>query len=81
METIDENTFLKNFGQNLKRLRIAKHLTQANVAFEANMSVSQIQRIEYGQHNFTILTLLSLSKALDLKPAELLQFMDKDLTK
>lgn len=72
MEHNEETDFLRAFGQNLKRLREEKQLTQANVAFEAGLSVSQVQRIEYGHHNFTILTLLALSQALEVSPDQLL---------
>ncbi|KAA5539030.1 helix-turn-helix domain-containing protein [Adhaeribacter rhizoryzae] len=72
VEHNEEVAFLRAFGQNLKRLREEKQLTQANVAFEAGLSLSQVQRIEYGNHNFSILTLLALAQALEVSPAALL---------
>jgi len=73
VETAKDNKWLKAFGNNLKKLRQDKGLTQANLAFEANLSESQIQRIEYGNHNFSILTLLALSKALEVSPSKMLE--------
>lgn len=66
--------FLKGFGKHVKELRNKRGLTQANLAFEAELSVSQVQRIEYGNHNLTILTLMALAKALEVEPAELINF-------
>ncbi|MDO6392070.1 helix-turn-helix transcriptional regulator [Pontibacter sp. BT731] len=74
MESSSETSFLKAFGHHLKRLRQERGLTQANLAFEAGLSESQVQRIEYGNHNFTIMTLISLAKALELHPSQLLVF-------
>lgn len=74
MEITDGTLFLKGFGRHVKELRIKRGLTQANLAFEAGLSVSQVQRIEYGNHNLTILTLIALAKALEVEPAELFNF-------
>ena len=72
MDSINSTAFLKAFGQTLKKLCREKKLTQANLAFEAGMSESQIQRIEYGNHNFSIITLLTLAKALEVTTGYLL---------
>lgn len=74
MKGTDSTTFLKGFGKHVKELRNKRGLTQANLAFEAELSVSQVQRIEYGNHNLTILTLMALANALEVEPAELLKF-------
>lgn len=72
MDSTSETAFLKAFGQHIKRLRVERGLTQANLAFEAGLSESQVQRIEYGNHNFTIMTLIALAKALEIPPSSLL---------
>ncbi|RDC58813.1 helix-turn-helix domain-containing protein [Adhaeribacter pallidiroseus] len=74
MEQQEASAYLRAFGQHLKQLRETRQLTQANVAFEAGLSVSQVQRIEYGQHNFTVLTLVALARALEIPVAQLLAF-------
>lgn len=74
VEQQEANAYLRAFGQHLKHLREARGLTQANVAFEAGLSVSQVQRIEYGQHNFSVLTLVALGRALELPLGQLLEF-------
>ena len=54
------------FAANLKRLRLAAHLTQADLAERADMSVTQIQRYENGaQQKPREITLSRLATALD----------------
>ncbi|MBC5992415.1 helix-turn-helix transcriptional regulator [Pontibacter sp. SD6] len=72
VESTSKKDFLKTFGRHLKRLRVERGLTQANLAFEAGLSESQVQRIEYGNHNFSIMTLLAMARALELSPGQLL---------
>ena len=74
MDQQQATAYLRAFGQHLKRLREDRQLTQANVAFEAGLSVSQVQRIEYGQHNFSVLTLVALAQALEITEKDLLDF-------
>lgn len=42
--------FLKTFGKRLKQLREEKGISQAQLAFEAEIQISQISRIERGLH-------------------------------
>ena len=63
------------FGKNLKVLRKNKNLSQENLAYDANIPISQVGRIERGEINTTISTVLALSKALKLNhPKELFNF-------
>lgn len=49
-------------------------MTMIELAFEADVEYSQIAKIERGLLNTTISTVLVLSHALKVKPADLLQF-------
>ena len=40
--------FLKAFGKRLKQLREEKGISQAQLAFEAEIQISQVSRIERG---------------------------------
>ena len=66
--------YLKAFGENFKRLRNAKGISQENLAMEADVDYQQIYRIEHGKINTTISTILVIAKALDVHPRELLDF-------
>lgn len=58
---------LKAFGENLKKLREAKGLTTREFADMAEIAYSQVWRLESGQGDPTLSTLLAISKALDIK--------------
>lgn len=57
---------LDEIGRNIVRLRKAQGLTQEQVAFRSNISVSRLQDIEYGCQNTTIDTLICLARALQV---------------
>ncbi len=71
----DFQLYLKHIGENLKRVRINKGLTQEMLAEMNNVDYKYFQRIEAGAVNITVKTLYKLSKSLDIDPKILL---DKD---
>lgn len=56
--------FLLRFGKNLTRVRKSKGLTQEDLAHKADLTLSQIARIETGKLNTSISTVMVLLKAL-----------------
>lgn len=74
VERYKNDEYLKLFGENLKRLRSEKNLTQEMLSYKADTPLSQIGRIERGERAPTILTILILSKALGVHPKEMLDF-------
>ena len=66
--------YLKAFGEHLRKVRKRQGMTMIELAFEADVEYSQIAKIERGLLNTTISTVLILSQALGVKPADLLQF-------
>ncbi|MEO6521015.1 MAG: helix-turn-helix transcriptional regulator [Mucilaginibacter sp.] len=65
---------LKQLGDRLKTLRLAKKLTFRKMALRCNVDFSDIQKIESGKVNITVITLIELAKALEVEPMELLNF-------
>ncbi|MEZ6018442.1 MAG: helix-turn-helix transcriptional regulator [Planctomycetota bacterium] len=61
------------FGKVVEGLRSFRGLTQAALAESAGVSTAAISRLEKGESNPTLTTLLGLAKGLDLTPAELLE--------
>lgn len=55
---------LKDFGKNLQRLRIEKGFSTRKFADEAEISPSTLGRLEAGETNPTLTTLLKLGEAL-----------------
>ncbi len=64
---------LKIIGEKIRNYRLAKGLTQADLAFECNeKDWSQISRMERGLVNFTISYLLLIAEVLEISPKDLL---------
>jgi transcriptional regulator with XRE-family HTH domain len=69
-----EEEYLKKFGENLQNIRLAKGLSQRGLASLCTIDHSDISKIERGERNITILTILELASALEIKPRRLLDF-------
>ena len=63
----------KIVGTNVRALRIAKGLTQEQLAFEADLDLTYVGGIERGKRNPSLLVIARLSKALGIPPGELLR--------
>jgi transcriptional regulator with XRE-family HTH domain len=74
MTNARDNMRLKEFGENLRRIRRSRNLTQKELAFGADVEVSQISRIENGIINTTVTTILQLAEAMDVPPARLFEY-------
>lgn len=67
----DYEKFISNVSARLKKLRLERNLTIEDLA-EYELSVRQIKRILNGEvKNFTMAYLYKLSKALKVKPVEI----------
>lgn len=71
MNNLRNQETLNKFGDKLKTLRITKDLTLEQLAFEADIELSQVHRVEKGKINPTLTTLIALAKGLDITLAEL----------
>jgi transcriptional regulator with XRE-family HTH domain len=61
----------QTIGWNLRRLRVAKGLSQEKLALEASIDRSYVGRIERGMENVTVSALDALANVLEVKVAEL----------
>lgn len=59
------------FAKRLKEVRKFKGYTQERLAFEADIELSQIARIETSRINPTLSTILRIAKTLGVHPKEL----------
>ncbi|AYG69546.1 MULTISPECIES: helix-turn-helix transcriptional regulator [unclassified Rhizobium] len=66
----------QTIGWNLKRLRVAKGLSQERLAFEAEIDRSYVGRVERGTENVTVATLEALAKVLSVNVSELFAEID-----
>ena len=63
---------IQRFGKQLQRLRTRRGLTQEQLAVTASLSRTFLTKLELGQHDPTLSTLVRLAKALRVSVAELL---------
>ncbi|WP_350287961.1 helix-turn-helix transcriptional regulator [uncultured Croceitalea sp.] len=70
---MEKSEILKIIGQNIKRIRIEKGLTQVDLVgkIEARIDTTNISRIEKGRTNATIHTLFRISQALQVPLSEI----------
>lgn len=62
------------FGAYVRKLRKAQKLTMKELAFEADIELSQVHRIEKGLINPTLTTILVLADGLKIPPSQLFDF-------
>lgn len=75
MQNVKDKSFLIAFGDNLRKARKLKKLSQEQLAFEADIPISQVGRIERGEVNTTISSVNVLAKALKIHPKNLFDFV------
>jgi len=78
MASMKKSEILKIIGQNVKRIRLEKGLTQVDLVgkIEARIDTTNISRIEKGRTNATIHTLFRISQALEVPLAEICNLDD-----
>jgi transcriptional regulator with XRE-family HTH domain len=72
MNNLRDKKVLEQFGQKLKDLRLQKGLTLEQLAFEADIELSQVHRAEKGKINPTLTTLIALANGLGITLTELM---------
>ena len=71
----------REMGNVMRDLRTRKKLTQAELAFDAEINVSYYSAVENGENNITILKFFSLCSALHEQPSEVMRMvMDRCAT-
>ena len=65
---------LKAFAKRLKEVRKIKNLSQEELALRAELSLSQIARIETARINPTLSTIFRIARTLDIELPELFNF-------
>lgn len=68
---ISEKKFIKTFGERLRKIRLDKKMSQAELANTAEIPINQVGRIERGEINTTITTIKVLADSLGIHISEL----------
>lgn len=68
MTSMEKTEMLRALGENIKKIRLEKGLTQVDLVgkIEARIDTTNISRIEKGRTNATIHTLYRISEALEV---------------
>jgi transcriptional regulator with XRE-family HTH domain len=64
-------------GRNVRRIRLAKGLTQEQFADVSGFTQQYISGLESGQRNPTVVSLFELAQALGVEPVDLLKRIAK----
>ena len=70
------NPALVKIGEAVRRKRKELELSQEVLAVDAGIDRSYMGGIERGEHNLTVMSLLKIAAALDVKPSALLNIVD-----
>lgn len=73
-----EDLILVSFGMHFKSLRVAKGLSQEQLALKADLDRTYISGIERGKRNVSLINIVKLAEALELPPHHLLDFKFKE---
>ena len=68
------DTYLKKFGLNLRKIRKEKGYTMESLANEAEIEYRQFGRIERGEINTSIISILRISEVLGTEMSDLFIF-------
>jgi len=77
---VNDKQILKDFGTNLKNIRLSQNITQEKLAFSIGVEISQISRIERGVINTSVLSTIKIANALNINPKQLLDFSFENYT-
>jgi putative transcriptional regulator len=69
-----EKQYLIALGKRIKALRLEKNISQTEVAYRCGFDKSNYNTIESGKRNVTIISLLKISKALEVSLTDLFLF-------
>ncbi|MDP2009079.1 MAG: helix-turn-helix transcriptional regulator [Phenylobacterium sp.] len=58
-------------GENVRRWRLKRGLTQEQLAFEAQIDLTYLGGIERGRRNPSLMVLARIAQSLQVKPADL----------
>ena len=68
-----KHTVLTDIGSKIRKKRKALGWTMMDLSFETEIDYRQIGRIERGETNFTVLTLLRIVKALGMNLKDIIK--------
>jgi len=74
MQFNDEKLILKLFGERVRALRQKRGFSQESLALASGLDRTYVGGVERGERNISLLNIQKIAQALEVSPAELLQF-------
>jgi len=74
MDSVINDRFLKAVGKNIRRIRRQRNVSMEKLALVSNIGSRQLGRIERGEVNASIISILRISKGLDINILFLFEF-------
>ena len=74
MEYLKHPDFLVKLGENIRKIRLEKEISQEELSFRTELSRNQIGRIERGEINTGISTLYEIALGLDIPINKIFEF-------
>lgn len=74
MQDRSDQVIINEFGENLRRIRLGKGLTQPELAMRAEVSTNTVNRIELGVTEAGLTTIMKLAAGLGVEAGELFSF-------
>lgn len=68
------NSILEKFGQQLKKLRVEKNLTQEQFAKKCGLHKNYIGMVERGERNPSLINIEVIAKGLEISISDLMKF-------
>lgn len=72
--SVQEKAILEKIGNRIKELRAKGDLSQEKLAFACELDRTYIGSVERGERNISVINLAKIAKALNVHPADLLNF-------
>lgn len=72
----DDHLVLARFGDRLRDLRLARGVSQSDLAHRAGLHPTYVSGIERGLRNVGLVNLVHIARALEVAPSDLLRSID-----
>lgn len=74
---VQKEVLLSNLGNNIRKLRLSKKISQEELAFKINSARNFVGCIERAEKAPTIITLAKIANAMNITLSELVKNIDK----
>ena len=68
------------FGEVLRQTRMQKHISQEQLALDADLDRSYVSKLECGVYQPSLSTLFALAQVLECRPRELVDRVEEKMT-